>query len=493
MDDGLAITKRDVSRFPLLLSVCACWASILLYLLTGKEVMPAEIVSVTSFFLAQALIPRCKMSLRPLVTPLNILQFAFALQLVVMPVTVQVWGFAQHEFLPYPPSILADNVAVLLMTLAYWSFCVGVHFCNATFSESKGAWDNARWLVPSGYIWICAILGILGLAAHYKSLATFEQLLTNPAGYMEATERNGASATALDVIGDFFSSSLGFAVVMIWCKKVDRQVKAQQLGGVNSAALLLVAAAAFVVTGYNRANFVFPLVAVSAVIGVRTPRLATRYLVGVGILIVLLVGASAVYRFSAHPEYEEIGPSIDLAASIDGMELFQLYGQAPQYLAIILDESHYGLRPHFGRLSGSSLLSQIPAVGKYFRPGNGRTYYDNLTGHFDENASFVGEVFLDFNWAGVVVAFVLIGCAVGVLQRKMMRAGSSFQVYVLQTISIYLVASVLISVDVLGQFFIYNMFPIYMYLVCRPMFRPVEEANLGRGASLDATQGPPLL
>jgi hypothetical protein len=484
MTDSMKISGMAGSRTPLIVALVAGWLSVVLYLCPGEGVLPAEIVSVTSYFLAQALLPRCRMTVTPLVTPLNWLQLAFFLQLVVMPVIVRTWGFAQKLFLPYPPTILADNLALLLVTLAYWSFCTAVHFRNVkprAGRESSGAY---RWSLPTPLICTYAVLGIIGLIAHYKTSATFIHALTDPASYMEDVDRHGASASLFDVMGDFLSSFLGTALVMVWCKRLDRGVSANKASKLLGPVLLILTALAFAVTGYNRANIVFPLVALLAVVSIRTPRQALRNIVVVGSLIIVLVTTTVIYRFSSHPEDIGTGPSVDVLNRIDYMEFFQLYGQAPQYLAIVLQDSHYGLEPFFGRLSGASVLSQIPALGKTLRPINGRSYYATLTGHPDENPSFVGEVFLDFNVMGVIAAFWLVGYAIATLQQRVLHATQAFEVYVFQTIGIYLLASVLLSVDVLGQFYVFNMFPFYVYFALRPFLRKV-----GAGKGLERLDG----
>ena len=470
----MTMSASPESRMPLLVSFVAGWVSVVLCLLPGKGVLPAEIASVTSFFLAQALLPRCRMTRSPLVTPLNWMQFAFFIQLVVMPVTVRIWGYAQRQFLPHPPTALADNIALLLVTLAYWAFCAAVQFRNVESVRS----NPQRWPLPTFVICLFAALGIIGIAARYKTPTIFIHAMTDPASYALETDRNGASASIMDAVGDFFSSFLGTSIVMLWCRRLDRRLRAGEAGQFGDALLLVLAALAFAITGYNRANIVFPLVAVSAVLTIRGARHAVRNLLVVGSLIVSLVTATAIYRFSAHPENVGAGPSLDVLSTIDYMELFQLYAQAPQYLAIVVEDSHYGLQPSFGRLSAASVLSQIPALGKGLRPFSGRQYYTALTGHSDENPSFVGEVFLDFNVLGVVVAFGAIGYATALLQQRVLSATHAFEVYVFQMMSVFLLASVLISIDVLAQFFIFNMFPFYVYFVLRSWQRP-DNARAG--------------
>lgn len=468
MPASLDTSSASESHMPLMIPLIAGSVSVALLLVPGQGVIPAEIVSVTSFFLAQTLLPRCRMTLAPVVTPLNWMQFAFFFQLVVMPITVRIWGFSQKLFLPYPPTVLADNVALLLVTLAYWSFCIAVHVGNVKVARAPENESAQRWPLPTFLICLYAVLGIVGLAAHYKSVSIFVYALTDPGSYMQETDRAGASATVLDAVGDFFSSFLGTAIVMLWCRRLDRSPRPGIGGQFWGAMLLLLTALAFAVTGYNRSNIVFPLVAVSAALSVRAPRQAMRNLVVVGLLIISLVTATAVYRFNAHPEYIGSGLSTDVLDEIDYMEFFQLYGQAPQYLAIVVEDSHYGLRPSFGRISGASVLSQIPSLGAPLRPFNGHSYYAALTGHPDENPSFVGEVFLDFNFLGVVVSFWLVGCAIAILQRRVLAATNAFEVYAFQMMSVFFVAAILISVDVLAQFFVFNMFPFYFYFALRP-------------------------
>jgi len=439
--------------------------------------LPAGVASVTSFFLAQALLPRSRMTLAPLVTPLNWLQFAFFIQLIVMPVTVRIWGFAQSEFLRSPPTVLADNVALLLITLAYWSFCAAVHFRNKP-SEQKPADSSAlQWPLPTFYICFCVALGIVGLAGRFKSFTVFSHYLTDPGVYELEVDRQGASATLFDAAGDLLSTSLGLSMVMVWCRSLDRGLHGSGISKVTGPVLLIVAMLAFAISmGYNRGAFVYPSIALLGVISIRAPRQTARYFLIVTSAMVFLVTSTVIYRTSSH--IEDIGsvPSWDVVTQrVDIMEYFQDYGQAPQYLAVMLDESHYGLEPRLGRLSAVSILTQIPKLTKALVPLNGHSYYSALTGHAEENAPFIGEVFLDFNFMGVIVAFWLVGYATAILQQKVLNATDAFEVYVFQIMGVYLFASVLLSVDVLGLFFVFSMFPLYIYFAARPLLRKIGE------------------
>lgn len=452
-------------------TVVVCWGSLFFFLWPGEWFFPAGAVSVCSFALVPLFCSRCRFSRSPLITPLNWLLLGFFTQLVIMPITVRIWG-PLHAFLPRQPSMLAINVATLIMVVAYWSFATAFHY--GTRPAKVDGWRRKLtgfWPIPNRLIVAFALAGLGGLVARYKTVGAFRDFLTSPATYTAEAARNGASATVFDALSEFLSPMLGLAVVMLWCNLMERNIRQQRTSRFSGPFLVLVVAMTYSVLGYNRANFVFPLLAIGAVIARRVPGQTYRYLFLIGGALSVLLLVSVVYRFSAHPEDVKTGPSVDVLQTVDTSELFALYAQAPQYMAALLEGGDYGSQPRWGVLSLSALASNIPVVGKLVRPFNGYTFYALLTSHPEENPAFAGEVYLDFNLLGVVAVYAAIGLFTAWLQARVLLAEHAFEAFAFQLASVYLIACTLLSVEVLGQFAVYNMFPLHVYFIYRAAAR----------------------
>src|SRR6516165_1563171 len=121
---ALKIRARRLA--PAFTIVVLTWGTSLFFLWPGKFMLPAGALSSACFLLAQ-LFPKCSFSRRPLVTPLNWIQFIFGLQLVIMPASVRLAGPALYP-LPSLPSDLAINISLLISTAAFLAFCGAVQF-----------------------------------------------------------------------------------------------------------------------------------------------------------------------------------------------------------------------------------------------------------------------------------------------------------------------------------------------------------------------------
>jgi hypothetical protein len=228
----------------------------------------------------------------------------------------------------------------------------------------------------------------------------------------------------------------------------------------------------FSLVSYNRGAIVVPLVAVASVAMANGDPSSRRTIVTIGLLILVLSPALAVYRSGtelgenllARPDLTDM-----ITENVDVSDLVQMYGAAPQYLGFLLERSRWGQDPHWGAVTVSSILSPLPAIGKFFRPHSGFAVYNRLIygtdAIADQNASFVGETFLDFSVVGVVFGYAIFGWIIFRVQRAFEGARSSLELYIWQFLSVWLCFVIIGSIDVISQILIYSCWPIYLFWI----------------------------
>ena len=95
--------------------------------MAGTNLLTVTLFSVASYFLAQWLLPRCRFSLRPLLSPLNWFLVLYFVLLVLVPCVVVVEG-PSDAILPELPTSFSMNVAMILQLAGFWTFCGSVHY-----------------------------------------------------------------------------------------------------------------------------------------------------------------------------------------------------------------------------------------------------------------------------------------------------------------------------------------------------------------------------
>jgi hypothetical protein len=113
-------------------------------------------------------------------------------------------------------------------------------------------------------------------------------------------------------------------------------------------------------------------------------------------------------------------------------------------------------------------------LGKPFRESSGTAIYNQVIhGSWeitDLVAPFVGEVYLDFNLPGVILAFFLLGWGAHRLQRASESPKSSFDLFVWNYLAIWEMQLIYGSADCLSQFCIIFTSPIFFYFIYRRLF-----------------------
>lgn len=446
------------------------------FLWPGEGLLIAGPVSTVSFFAAPLIFWRVRPTERG-VTPLNWLLFGFCLQLVIMPACVRIAGPSLF-LLETLPSTLSISLALLLSTAAFWGFCAAFHWTVANLGTPRVCGQDCGW-TPTRSLCLCYLaIGAGGLMLKFGSLSHLVTYLTDPLEFLSsALEGKEEVASLNEAAGTFLSAFLGFGIVLLWCRAIDRPAKAAT--SIRSSAFVaahrttLIAAIAFAyaLMSYNRGSVAVPLVALAAAVGKRLPGAAWRYLfVTVGTLAIVLTGLT-LYRSLNSEEASSSTVSIAEAGSFfNVMDTFQVYGQAPQFLAAALSADGFLSSPLLGRTLLASVLSPLPVIGKPYRDDSGVLLYNRALGRAqfpDQIPQFTYELFRDFNVFGVLFGFAAVGCTLAVLQVRFDRAGSALQCYILQYAAVWLGFLTVGGVDVLSQIAIYSAPPIYAYLIQR--------------------------
>ena len=165
------------------------------------------------------------------------------------------------------------------------------------------------------------------------------------------------------------------------------------------------------------------------------------------------------------------GTRQELTRKVNLSDELQIYGQAPQFLAFILEEAHHGRDLYLGTTLVSSLMYPVPVLGESFRATSGVNLYNEMIygkgGYNDQIIPFQGELYLNFHVPGIAVGYWLLGLATAWLQRAYQNATTVLDVDVTLYVSYWIVFLIQANPAILSQIFIYFLVPIYVYLASR--------------------------
>lgn len=449
----------------------------------ASQRFPGVLLSTLVFAAVLTWIPRCRPLAQPAICPWNWALFVFALQLVGLPLLITL-DRPSLGVLPSLPSSFAINLAMGLDCVAFLTVCAVYNHCMKFRTASPvrldvmpGAVAQESYESTPGVL-AAALLGIVGLVLSFGNIAGILDYFNDPGFYR--TYFSDMSSTGRGLAAVLLKPFLGFAVVMTWCKWIDRSGKSSSWlrRGLLTVLMLAAVAVSFGFVGYNRGAFAVPLVAVATVAITRGDMVSRRMIVTIGVLILGLMPVYAIYRSGA-----ELGENLFtrsdlpemLTDNVDLSDTVQMYGVAPQYLGFLLERSHWGRDPRWGGLTVSSILSPLPVLGKSFRLNSGFAVYNQMiygTNAFaDQYAPFAGETFLDFHIAGVVFGYGLLGWVLSRLQRAFEGARTSLEVYVWQYLSVWICFLIFGSIDVTSQILIYSCWPIYLFWISQQRSR----------------------
>jgi hypothetical protein len=443
---------------------------------------PGALVGAFVFFLVQCFLPACRPVSGKFLCPWNWALFVFFLQLVLLPLSVLLFGPSQGV-LPFLPSDQAINLAMLINTAAFAAFCGTYHFFarrweigpqSIAFRQESRAAGRGPSLA---YIALNGTLGCMGFFFAFGALSKVAEYFSDPSGYLSRLA--GVSDKLGLAAGQFLRPFLGICVVMLWCRWLDRKRshKTKHFSSIVTALAILAVCFSNATFNYNRGSLVVPLVAMLAVIVSGPGRVSRRTVVSAGAIVLTVLvlmpfyGAYRSSNFTGHELFNDPSVRDFLADKVELSDLFQVYGGAPQYLGFFLETGKWGADPHWGKVLVSSALAPLPILGKQFRENSGTAIFNRLIYGMldveDQIAPFQGEAFLDFNLAGVIVGFAVLGWIAFRLQIAFIQSQSAFEMFIRQYFSVWAFFLIFGSLSVVSQIFIYFCWPFYLYFICR--------------------------
>lgn len=458
------------------------WAAFLVSLVgvgfaPGSQRFAGVLLSTFIFAAVLTWIPRCRPRLKPLLCPWNWALFVFALQLIAMPLLITLGG-PVSAVLPSLPSATAINLAMVLNCLVFLTVCGVYNHLSKVMSEPTArldimqtGWTAGRSPSPR-WIAMAAGLGVLGLILSFGNFGTILDYFNDPSFYRDYLL--DASSTWSGLAALLLKPFLGFAIIAAWCRWMD--FHSERSSRWRRVLITILAVMGTIVSfasfGYNRGAFAVPLVAIAGIVLAKADRFSKAIMVTVGLLILALMPAYAVYR-SGTSVGEDLLAQNDLPQTlmdnIDISDTVQMYGAAPQYLGFLLERSHWGRDASWGATTISSILSPVPVLGKYFRQQSGFAVYNRMIygtdAIADQNPSFAGETFLDFHIVGVVIGYAIFGWVIFRLQRAFDRARSSIELYIWQYLAIWICFVIFGGIEVPSQILIYACGPIYLFWI----------------------------
>jgi hypothetical protein len=440
---------------------------------------PGALAGASVFFLVQWFLPACRPVPRRLLCPWNWALFVFFLQLVLLPLSLLLFG-PSRGVLPFLPSDLAINLAMLINASAFVPFCATYQYFarSAVSQETKAATGTSGHIRNSpsfGYIVLSGALGVLGFFFAFGGLNEVAEYFADPSGYLSRLAND--SDKLVLAAGLFLRPFFGIFVVMLWCRWLERVAsrKIRSLTAVVTVLAIFVVCFSNATFNYNRGSVVVPLIAMLAVLVNGPKRVARRTVLSAGaiILLVLLVapfyGAYRSSNFTGEEILNDRSVRSALKDNIELVDMFQVYGGAPQFLGFFLEMDKWGADPQWGKVLGSSALAPLPILGKPFRESSGTAIYNRFIYGMldveDQIAPFQGETFLDFHLPGMLAGFALLGWLAFKLQSAFDQCSSFFEVFVWQYFSVWICFLIIGSLSVVSQILIYFCWPFYLFFI----------------------------
>ena len=467
MSDGSLRRTRAASSRPL-----PWWPAALLgagfglyFLAPHENVSAAAVLALVVYGSAMYIVPACRPARGCLISPLSWSLLLFGVSMVVCPILIAFYG-PTRSVLPTLPSGESTDLALMLTTVAFVAFCVGFGAANGWFRRRIATRRMTGWFdspLPSWLPLLFVGLGLAGLALSFTTPQELAAYFTSP---VESRTAAAEGATSSEFIGLVLRPFLGFGIIAAWCRYVDTAMMPRRL------ALFAVICGIFLsygTFGFNRASFVYPLVAILAVYSRRIRRIPLPSLIALGVVGGILLGSIGIYRRGELTAGEFIGNSArnSISEEFDLVEQVQTYGGAPQFLAFILTQSEQAA-PRWGDAVLSGIASPVPVFGKAFRGVSGTGMYNRwiygTTDIRDQVIPFAGELFIDLRVPGVLIGFAILGAVVARLQLAFVNARTALGLFVTQYVAMWIAFLIIGSVEVVSQFFIYFMWPIYLVI-----------------------------
>jgi hypothetical protein len=324
-------------------------------------------------------------------------------------------------------------------------------------------------------------IGLLGFLFTYGRLGDYIDFISSPV-YDE--EARAEPATLMAAAGTFMEPFLGFGLVLAWSLWLTRPGRPKGLllcGAVTGALLMMLLFANF---SYNRAYILAPMLGVAAAFSIHVRRLSVTLLLLAAIPVFSLVLAFGWYR-STRLDISELG-SASQASAVDytWVDFVQVYAQAPQFSAYMIEQTASHYQWYFGETLVCSMLYPLPALGRPFRERSGVILYNRAiygepgvgeTDTVDQVLPYDTEFYINLGVPAVVAGFALLGCLMAWFQRHFLLAASPIESYCWLILGFWCAFPG--SLPVLSQQYIYFCWPIYVYFALKALGARASETR----------------
>jgi hypothetical protein len=415
----------------------------------------------------QWLLPKCRFRVDHYFSPVNIALVLLLIKTVIAPILVMAVGAGNDIFVAVPSRRAMDG-SVLIDTLAYIALCLGLTFAPRMRQARRSSILAMLSETPGvTAVLVFAALGLLGFALAFGSPGKIVEYFLEPATLDLSPDQ---TASWNDLLGVLLRPFLAFALVAWWARSIDRPERSSSawrhlLTGLVAAIGITIANLTF---SFNRAAFVFPVVALVAVYSARIRRISPMVTVAAVAILLPVLYAVGNYRSNriapASPNARE---NVFEASLRDASETVQAYTGGPPLQGLFLDKLGWGDRLYGGSTLLASALSPVPVLGKSFREGGGTDLYNRtlygMSGLQDQIIPFAAELFVNFHAAGVLAGFFGLGLVLGRTHLWFNAVGSSFGAFNVQYVSMWCAMLAVWSLSVFAQIALYSLGPIYLY------------------------------
>lgn len=425
---------------------------------------PAVPLSLAAFLAVQLLVPRLRWDSHRVLGPGNVAALLFAVQLVVIPTVLALYG-------PFPgtlEAIPADryvNTALMLQALAYACYAIGYVVWAKPVRPQPLILEPA----PTNAIAVCFIaLGAVGLILQFPTVGALVAYFSGQGDIFDSGPASLGSAAA-----QFLRPFLAYGVIVLWAVRMARRRPGARLQPLEMF-LIVVAIGASATYHYNRGAVVVPLLAVVTAYGCfgRRPSAA-------GVLAFLAIVAALGFMFGQYRSFYSgtLGGAINPAnAGLDRpaatfTDTLQVYGNGPQFWATVIQEvDRSGMRP--GESVAGSAMYPVPVLGKPFRDTSGDTAYNELIyGEPDISDQILGfgpELYWSFGVPGIAAGYFLLGFAIRRFDDRVAAAPDALASYSWSYCGIWVALLAINSISVLAQIVIYFFGPMFaMFAMAR--------------------------
>ena len=438
---------------------------------------PFAVLGIVTFLAVQLLLPACRPNLDSPLCPGNVAQAFFWSQLVLVPLLIGFYGISLGT-LPRLPSSEALNTAIVLRVVGYVAFCLAFQcFCKSPKRDASDSFSDGDSGFPLLTILVFAGIGLVGWLLFYGGVGGFVDFATSP---LAQREREQQETTLGGAAGNILRHFLGFACVWAWSSWVGSTNRRGGLAVVIVTGILIVLLliANF---SYNRGTLLAPILALAAAYSSQVRRISLSLVALAGA--VILAGAFTMgwYR-STNLQLADVS-SADLGTSWGDNEMvdfLQIYASGPQLTGYLIEELEMTGKSFHGATIVPSMLYPVPIIGKPFRESSGvHLFNEMIYGDpevLDQNIPYDGELYMNFNIAGVILGYFLLGWLQATWHSRFVHARRAIESYVWLILAIWTLFPG--SLPVLSQMCLYSFWPIYAYFfVTRFIFRLDESGD----------------